>query len=98
MKKLTHAQLIARLEYASHLCSWNNIHPEMKPAIAGLVRRGLAERRLRDSALILTDEGEDLLDANKHLITSHHQSGSGKNALVEGAQYWLDQWNQKIPV
>ena len=94
---LTHAQLVARLEYASTLCSWLNVHDKMKPAMVGLIRRGLAVRRSSDEALMFTDEGHELLEANKHLITSHWQSGAGLNAIVEGAQYWLDQWNQKIP-
>jgi len=95
--KLTHAQLVARLQYASSLCSWLNVHDPMKPSMVGLIRRGLARRSRDDESFTLTDEGWELLTSNKRLITGRWQSGAGLNAIVAGAQYWLDRWNQKLP-
>lgn len=97
--KLTTAQLVARLEYASVLCSWLNVHALMKPAMAGLMKRGLASRRQSDEAFTLTEEGEDMLKANKAMLSGgyHDASGVYVPTVVEGAKYWTDEWNQKIP-
>ncbi len=95
--KLSNAQLVARLEYAATLSSWDNVHNEMKAAMTGLIRRGLAFRRQDDERFDLTDEGRDVLNGNKCLFKGEWRSGSGVTKLVEGAEYWVDQWNQKIP-
>ena len=97
--KLTTAQLVARLQYANHLCSWNNVHLEMKSAMRTLIKNGLAERRGDDNAFVLTEEGEAMLDANKALMSGGHHDASGAYVpvVVEGANYWTDKWSQKIP-
>lgn len=95
---MKHAQLIARLEYVSHLASWLHTHAEMKPALVGLMKRGLVYRDKSDEAIGLTEKGQKMLDNNKHLISAEKwQNGQGYNTLVIGADYWTDQWNQKIP-
>lgn len=52
---------IENLRYANGLLSWNNIHPEKKPAMVGLIRRGLAIRRKADEAFFLTEKGQNHL-------------------------------------
>ena len=97
--KITTAQLVARLQYASGLCSWLNVHAEMKTAMAGLIKRGLASRRQTDEAFDLTEKGFDMLKANMALLSGgyHDASGAYVPTVVEGAKYWTDAWNQKIP-
>jgi hypothetical protein len=75
------AQIHARLEWASTLCSWKNVHDEMKPAVTGLVRRGLLTLRNTDKALTITPAGKEFLQ-------THNSTG---------ANFWTDAWSQKIP-
>lgn len=91
-------QILARLVWASHLCSWRNCHPEMKSAIAGLMRRGLMERRESDNALRLTDAGAAYMEAAglKLNLARENAIGTADN-LVPTAKFWTDQWSQKIP-
>jgi hypothetical protein len=97
--KLTTPQLVARLEYADSLYSWLNVHAEMKAAMTGLIRRGLAVRRQSDEAFNLTDEGRQFLEANKALFSGgfHNEAGPYIHKIVAGAEYWTDAWSQQIP-
>lgn len=97
--KITTIQVVARLLYADSLCSWLNVHDEMKPAMSGLVRMGLAVRRFRDETFKVTDAGKELISANKKLISGGYQDKDGAyvHKTVKGARYWIDQWRQQIP-
>lgn len=97
--KLSTAQLVARLHYAAHVGSWNNIHAEMKPAMRALIKKGFAERRDDSNAFYLTAEGEQIIEENKALMSGgkHNDEGAYVPVVVEGAKYWTDAWNQKIP-
>lgn len=79
-------QVVARLEWVSHLASWLNVHDEMKPIVVGLMRRGLVVREKGDNALYLSEKGEAMLEK------------AGKpSAPVAGAKYRQDRWPQDIP-
>jgi hypothetical protein len=97
--KLTNAQLVARLYYAANVCAWGNVHPEMKPAMRGLIKRGLAERWGEANAFGLTEQGEEILNANKSLLIGgcHDDAGAYVPVVIDGAKYWTDQWQQQIP-
>jgi hypothetical protein len=91
-------QLLARLVWASNLCSWLNVHAEMKPAVAGLVRRGLMERRDSDNALLLTEAGAEYLEAHNIPLNPARESARGTaSQLVPAAKFWTDAWQQQIP-
>lgn len=91
-------QLTARLVYASHLSSWRNIHPEMKPAVTGLLRRGFMERRKKDEALTLTSKGTEFLESQGIQLNPAKECADGTaEKLVPDADYWTDEWNQSIP-
>lgn len=96
--KNTETQIIARLVWASHLCSWANVRAEMKPAVAGLVRRGLMERREHDNALLLTEAGADYMEAAGLKLNMARENSVGTaDKLVPTAKFWTDAWGQKIP-
>lgn len=91
-------QILARLVWASNLCSWNNVHSEMKSAVAGLVRRGLMVRRESDNALSLTDCGVEYLESHNIPLNAAKECASvPAEKLVPTAKYWTDQWQQQIP-
>lgn len=79
-------QVVARLEWVSHLCSWLNVHDDMKPVVVGLMRRGLVVREKEDNALYLSEAGEAVLE-----------KAGNPSSPVDGAEYWVDQWKQSIP-
>lgn len=91
-------QVLARLAYATHLCSWNNVHAEMKAAVTGLCRRGLMGRRGSDNALFLTSEGAEFLKRNGVPLNAaeEHTQGTAE-ALFPSAEFWTDAWGQRIP-
>jgi hypothetical protein len=96
--KTNETQILARLVWASNLCSWGNVHTEMRPAVAGLIRRGLMERRESDNGLWLTDAGVEYLEAHDIRLNAAKECASGlANELVPNAKYWTDQWQQQIP-
>lgn len=96
--KTTETQILARLVWASNLCSWNNVHAEMKSAVAGLVRRGLIVRRESDNGLLLTDSGVEYLERHSIPLNAAKECASGTaDKLVPTAKYWTDQWQQQIP-
>lgn len=97
--KLSTAQLVARLHYAAHVGSWNNIHTQMKPAMRALIKKGFAERKDESNAFFLTEDGEQIIRENKALMSGgkHNAEGAYMPVVVEGAKYWTDEWSQKIP-
>jgi hypothetical protein len=96
--KNTETQILARLVWAANLSSWLNVHPEMKSAVAGLVRRGLMERRRSDEALTLTAAGVEYLEAHNIPLNAAKESASGTaDKLVPTAKFWTDKWSQQIP-
>lgn len=96
--KNTETQILARLVWASNLCSWLNAHAEMKAAVSGLVRQGLMERRSNDNALLLTEEGADYLAAHNIPLNPARECARGTaSALVPTAKFWTDAWGQQIP-
>jgi hypothetical protein len=96
--KTTETQILARLVWASNLCSWLNVHAEMKMAVTGLVRRGLMQRDERDNGLSLTEAGVAYLKAHNIPLNGADEMASGTaDKLVPTAKYWTDQWQQQIP-
>jgi hypothetical protein len=94
----TQTQILARLIWASHLGSWTNIHPQMRPAVVGLVRRGLMERRESDNALRLTDAGAAYLESAGLPLNMARENAVGTaDKLVPTAKFWTDSWGQHIP-